>query len=289
MTQSEFLEKAKAIKNIEEARLLLSVTYPTSVKSTDDFYTTSGVEDLGWDTFYVVREIEEKFVLGNFASSYIATSLAFPKISKMYASIAANCGQDKGDFCSKVLENISSNVIPKWDKSKNDNFFAYLLPNLRTTYNEMLEGDDGPSKYYKEKKGLSLTSIEAMNENSEVGFEVQSGEDSVEDQVIDKIAREDRSLLKRIINIENEDKIDSENIWNSIVCQKLFNTDKNELTIVDDRRIAKVLELYFKAIDAGKIPGVKAVTKTSNKKDEIVDIEEDSLLEDDEEDRYLPA
>lgn len=280
MTQAEFIEKSKTIKDAEEARLLLSEVYPKSVKSTDDFYTTSGIDDLGWDSFYVVRDIEDEFHLGNFASSYIATNLSFPKISKMYASIAANCGQDKGDFCSKVLENISTTVIPKWDKSKNDNFFAYLLPNLRTAYNEMLEGDDGPSKYYKEKKGLSLTSIEAMNENSEVGFEIQSTEESVEDQVIDKIRREDRSLLKRIINLENEEKVNDDNIWNSIICQKLFSSDKEEFAIVDDRRIATILELYFKAVDSGKIQGqvaTKEVSKKSNKN--IEDIEEDESEE----------
>lgn len=274
MVQAEFLERLKTIKNPEEANLLLFEVYPKSVKSTDDFYTTSGVKDLGWDSFYAVRDVEDKFGLGNFASSYIATNLAFPKISKMYASIAANCGQDKGDFCSKVLENISTNVIPKWDKSKNDNFFAYLLPNLRTTYNEMLEGDDGPSKYYQKKKGLSLTSIEAMNENSEVGFEVQSSDESVEDQVIEKIKREDRSLLKRIINLESEDKVNNENIWNSIICQKLFNTDSEELSIVEDKRISTMLELYFKAVDLGKIPG-KTIPKSTTKSKKNIESKED--------------
>lgn len=278
MVQADFLLKLSEVENEEDARLLLGVVYPTSVKSTDDFYTTSGIEDLGWDSFYAVREVEEKFNLGNFASSYIATNLAFPKISKMYASIAANCGQDKGDFCSKVLENISTTVIPKWDKSKNDNFFAYLLPNLRTAYNEMLEGDDGPSKYYKEKKGLSLTSIEAMNENSEVGFEIVSNDESVEDQVIEKIKREDRSLLKRIINLESEDKIDNENIWNSIICQKLFNDKENEFAIVDDRKISTVLGLYFDAVDSGKIKGKQVVKKSSKSVDDIEDLNEEELL-----------
>ena len=111
MVQADFLLKLSEVENEEDARLLLGIVYPTSVKSTDDFYTTSGIEDLGWDSFYAVRELEDKFGLGNFASSYIATSLAYPKISKMYASIAANCGQDKGDFCSKVLENISTTAI----------------------------------------------------------------------------------------------------------------------------------------------------------------------------------
>lgn len=287
MTQEEFIEKSKTIKDAEEARLLLSEVYPKSIKSTDDFYTTSGIDDLGWDSFYVVREIEDELHLGNFASSYVATNLSFPRISKMYASIAANCRQDKGDFCSKVLENISINIIPKWDKSKNDNFFAYLLPNLRTTYNEMIEGDDGPSKYYKKKKGLSLTSIEAMNEKSEVGFEVQSTEKSVEDQVIDKIRREDRILLKRIINLDKEENFDEDNIWNSIICEKLFSSDKDEFAIVDDRRIATILELYFKAVDSGKIPGKVAAKEISNKPNKnIEDIEED---EDEDEDEELLA
>lgn len=252
MGQAEFVERLKNAKDDEEARLLIAEVYPYSTESTDDFYTKSRIEGLGWDSFYAVVEAEKKFGLGHFSSSYIATSLSYPKLSKMYAGIAANCLQDKGDFCQMVLINIQTNIIPRWDKSKNDNFFAFLMPHFQTSYNSMLQGDDGPSKYLKKKKGLSKTSIDAINERTNGGFDLKS-EESVEDTVIDKIRHEDRNLLHRIINLPKDGSVNSENIWSSIFCNKLFNTGDDEIAIVDDIRISRVVELYFDAIDSGKI------------------------------------
>lgn len=264
MLEKELIAKIQQVKNVEDARLLISFVYPLDASSTDDFYSSSSIQDLSWNSFYAIVDLEEQYELGHFSSAYVATSLVLPKISKMYVSISRNCSQDKGDFCSKVFMNICDNIIPKWDKNKNDNFFAFLQPNLRTSYNEMLEGEDGPSKYLQTTKGLSVTSIEGMNEHLESGFEAKDSSESVEDIVLLKIQREKRSLLPKIIGLDEEKGVTNANIWNSIVCQKLFHSDKIEFALVDDAAIASNLELYFDKLEKTKAKKMNAVVKQTS-------------------------
>ena len=125
----------------------------------------------------------------------------------------------------------------------------------------MLEGEDGPSKYLQATKGLSVTSIEGMNEHLESGFEAKDSSDSVEDIVLLKIQREKRSLLPKIIGLDEEKGVTNANIWNSIVCQKLFHSDKTEFALVDDVAIASNLELYFDKLEKTKIKKMNAIAK----------------------------
>lgn len=262
ISQEAFLEKLSQIRNEEHAEHVLHLAYPTDNMSSDNFFHSSGIRDLSWESFYAVREIEEKYDLSCYVSAYLATTLAYPKISSYYAEMAANCHQEKSDFCSRVYLMTMCKLIPEWDKSKNDNFLAYMLPNLRTVRNEIFAEDNGPSQYLRKKKGLSTVSMDALKEKSETGWDTADKEQNTEEAALANIEMDKKRLLKRIVCLGSNKMATEENIWNSIVCQKLFHSqNEDELEILNDSSITSMLSLYFSAIDRGFIDGPKMPTE----------------------------
>ena len=255
LTTEKFIENVKRCTNEEDARLAISGAYPTSFGTSDSFYHSSGIADLGWDAFYAVRDVEEKFHLGCCVSAYIATCLAYPRIGKLYSEMANNCTSSKEDFCSKVFELLMTDIIPKWDKTINNNFWAYLQPNLLTVRNEIRNEDRGISDYIVKTRGLSVTSMEYLKEKSEnSSWELPDYEQDVEEKVLYNIEQERKQLLKRVIGLKNDDNnATATNIWNSIICQKLFHdANEKEMAILSDDRISTMLEKYYDWMDEKK-------------------------------------
>lgn len=258
ITQEEFLEKLDNVTNQSQADKVLHLAYPTDNMSSDNFFHSSGIRNLSWKSFYKVKEIEDKFQMGYYVSAYLATALAYPKISQHYTDIAPNCHQEKSDFCSRVYLMTMCKLIPEWDIEKNDNFLAYMLPNLRTVKNEIFGEDNGPSQYLRKKKGLSTVSMDALKEKSETGWDTPDREKNTEEAAIASIEMDKKRLLKRIVCLGNSKMATEENIWNSIICQKLFHShNEDELEILNDSSITSMLSLYFSAIDNGFIDGPK--------------------------------
>jgi hypothetical protein len=247
MKQDDFIQKLANAKSAEDVRIVLGFVYPTDCSTGDAFYKSSGIEDLNWATFYAVREAEEKYDLGCFASAYIATSLAYPKIGKIYGEMANTCISGKDDFGSRVFELLTNDLIPKWDKNKNDNFFAYLQPNLQTVRNAIRNEDRGISDYMVRTRGTSVTSMEYIREKSESGWDLPDQDQNVEEDVMRIIERERKLLLKRVIGLKNnEENATMGNIWNSIVCQKLFHdANESEIAILNDEPIVNALNKYY--------------------------------------------
>lgn len=259
IAEEEFLAAIDMAATSEDAIAVLNFAVSHDTSNAEKFYKPN-IEDVTWKSFYAARELEEKFELSDFVSAYLATSLAKPKIKSFYSEISGNVNQDLDDFFSRTMVMIGEKLIPAWDKQKNDNFFAYLQPNLRTIRNELLSEDGGPSKYLKETKGFSSVSMEYLKEKTESGWDAMDHETNTEEAAFKSIDRDKKELLKRVIGLKQENNATSENIWNSIICQKLFHgKEEGDLEVLNDAVVAKVLNRYFDAIDSGRIKGPMSV------------------------------
>lgn len=249
MKQEEFLLRVQAVESEAEALEVTALIYPDSADSSEVFYRASAIKNMDWQSFYAVREMEEKFHIGAFSSAYIAVVLSFPKISYYYSQIAPYTNQEKGDFCGRVLDMTVTKLIPEWDKEKNDNFFAYMMPNLLTVRNAMRAEDGGPSSYLKAQKGMSLVSIEGMKEKSDASanWDTPDMDKNTEEEVIQRLKQGKMFLFHKVVGLSNEDALPTEdNIWNTILCRKLFHgKDEDELSMLEDPDIIGALEEYF--------------------------------------------
>lgn len=258
MKQADFLDRVSKVKSQQEALDTIGLLYPSCVDSSESFYHASAIEDMDWQSFYAVRKMEDEFDAGLFASGYIATVLAFPKISLYYGEIAPSVHQEKSDFCARILDMTVTKLIPEWDKEKNDNFFAYMLPHLLTVRNAILAEDGGPSKYLKQKKGLSLVSMEGMKEKSESGttWDMPDYEKNTEEEALFRMRGGKMALLKKVVGLSSDDSLPTtDNIWNTILCRKLFHgSDEEELSMLDDPAISSALSEYFEKREQSSTP-----------------------------------
>ena len=100
---------------------------------------------LDWKLFYRIVERENEFHLDHDAAAYYCTNLVETKLKHMWACRSQKVNQiwaEYEDFRTAVFMMIKAQLNPEvnkkgkvvgWDKSVNDNFLAYLIPQIMTS------------------------------------------------------------------------------------------------------------------------------------------------------------
>ncbi len=206
VTKDTFMGRLFSAKTQSEAKAVFD-----SVFSMDASTVTSSFKspvECSWEIFYPMVEKENEFKLDHKASAYYVMNLLEPKLKVMWNKkdiLPIKKWSEYGDFLTDVWGQIYTKLTPKlnkkgkiegWDKSTNDNFLAYILPEIRTILNEVTETE--VSKYIADTYDISVGSLDALIDNSENPLQVHDRTINVEEHVVNKIMLEENASYKQL-------------------------------------------------------------------------------------------
>ena len=258
----DYLERLNSVDTEVKARYILSEIYSYDCQGNESAFNVSvsinteskDSTENGWDLFYKMLEIENKYfptthikegkdgrmieIKDHMASSYLAVYLTKPKSKQIFFKknqSMMRIPSSYEDVLQDLWIHIASTVIPKWDERINNNFFAYLLNEIRTSVNASTEPEI--PKYMQETRGLSSMSLEAYLSGTEdentTGKDIPDCKGSIEDYVVNKIEKEEHKAFSDIILEDKQKLFSTKNIQNTIIASKLFGGLEDLL--VDER------------------------------------------------------
>ena len=189
---------------------------------------------VNWEVFYALVELEDKFNLEHNYSAYAAIILSKPKLSSHWATRAnvKKC-TDFEDYLLDMYMYIWKEVIPKWDKNINDNFFAMLQPEMLTVLNETAKPE--VSNYLQHNHGKTLESYEAISEHLGHEFEMADDTTNVEERAVKDVTRLERDVYYELVQYSDlddeeitEDEI-KEQIKRALIVNQMFGGFSREL------------------------------------------------------------
>jgi len=198
-TTEEFLDAVLSCKDRATASILSDRFAPKDSSTYESSYTPA-VEP-SWELFYALICMEEKFGLYHSASTFAVMDLLKPRISLVWSKKEKLPTADIEDFLQNLFLFISTTGIDKWDSKINDNFYAFINPELQTVVNETVVPEI--NKYLKQTRGITSVSSDELNEKLEGGFDAVDENTSVEDQALRNVERKNLSVLGKAITIED--------------------------------------------------------------------------------------
>ena len=238
----EFMQSLLDADTTSEAKDLLATVYSGNSETTATAFT-SQVESK-WDVFYAMLATENKFSLEHNASAYHVIGLIEPKLKGVWAKRDAlplkkwsSYDDFKVDVFIMIHEKLSPVVNKKgntvgFDMEKNDNFLAYISPELNTVLNEIT--DQEISKHLAKVHGLSLHSLEGLTEDERNPIQVRDHCTNVEETVSESIDPEHGVQYRQIKNAEydeekkcfvNMEKLVSDTLTSSLLFGGLDDSD----------------------------------------------------------------
>ena len=170
---SEFIQMCQNASSSAEAMQIANLVYGMDA-STSKNALSSAIKP-SWTMFYELLKMENKFGIPHAGTALVAVDLCSVLVGKCFVSKKnGNSGDNRGgfdDFTSSLYIALRDGIIDKYDENINDNFLAFLYPEMRTVCNEVFK-EELPN-YLKQVKGLSVTSLDKL----------MSSEDSVFDPV----------------------------------------------------------------------------------------------------------
>ena len=241
ITTENYLKQIELCKTQLEAERISNQIYVLANTTSEGFFKAPFT--LTWEIFYKLLELENVYHLSNFASAYVAVVLIKPKLSANWLKRAnVKKWSDFDDYCNEIYYHIAQNVIPKWDKEINDNFLAYLTPELLTILNETAKPE--VSKYIQKKYGRTVNSIDAISQELGHEFDVEDKHFSTEKTVLKTIEKEEKSYYQALIfqkkHNENKDTISKEDIKRALIVSQIFGGLANDLNL--SKRVFLALE-----------------------------------------------
>ena len=228
---------------------VLEKVYSFEASSTGQAFK-SNVEN-SWDVFYKMKEKEDELHMEHGASAYYVMDLISPKLHKLWLSketMGIKKWSEYGDFLTAVWCQINSKLnlkenkkgkIEGWDKDKNDNFLAYIIPEIRTVLNEVTETEI--SKHLANSREISLTSLDALMDNEDSPLQV--GDDSnMEKESIDNMSMREKITCLKTFNPEDSiiDRLDNESEMKKARKSKKSNNKETQSLIRNSLTVAKL-------------------------------------------------
>ena len=227
VSASEVIDALNDADTAFKAQEALHRLYGDSSEDADKAFT-SPVE-LDWNLFYKAVEKEKEFHLEHDASAYYAINLVETKLKHMWST------KDQGpkkwseydDFRTAVWAMIRQKLSPSvnkkgktvgWDPSINDNFLAFIIPEIRTVLNEITRSDI--SKYMSTKNGWSIGSLEEMMEDEDNPLQVAGKTVDVEDAVLEQMEHDKRRHIYDVPGSHNGDL--TKTLTDMLTMQKMF-------------------------------------------------------------------
>lgn len=217
-------------QNTEEENTLLQRLLSDGLTErlySDIFYARR--EDLCWDIFYHLIDLQSEKDNGFWLSARVATTLLAPIISmQFYKNQNARVNERvEDDFSSEVLMTIAD-MIPKYDKTKAQ--FPHYI-NLYICQCGYVHNKDS-SVYMQRKKGIRIFSQDSISEKMNDGqgqkdsYSNIAGSTSIEDEV------ERREIMRKNA------------VFSNVVIKKTFSCEKDR---IDHHNAEKLAELKDEA------------------------------------------
>lgn len=229
MTAEQFLKEIHLCKTQLEAERIVNQIYVLANTTSEGFFKLPF--PINWDVFYELLNLEQKYHLSNFGSAYVAVAFVKPKLSLNWSKRTnIKKWSDFEDYCNEVYYHIAENVIPSWNKNINDNFLAYLTPELLTILNETAKPE--VSQYIQKTYGRTVGSIDAISQELGHEFDVEDKNISTEKDVLNRIEKEEKKDLIAIIyqnRDKNNEQITKEQVKRTLIMTQLFGGVSPEL------------------------------------------------------------
>lgn len=241
ITTEHYLKQIELCKTQLEAERISNQIYSLANTTSEGFFKAPFA--LTWEVFYKLLELEKIYNLSNFASAYIAVVLTKPKLSANWLKRTnVKKWSDFEDYCNEIYYHIAQVVIPKWDKERNDNFLAFLTPELLTILNETAKPE--VSKYIQKTYGRSVNSIDAISQELGHELDVEDKTFSTERTVLKAIENEEKfyyqSLMFKNKRKTSADDFSKDDIKRALIMSQIFGGLEKDLNLV--KRVYSALE-----------------------------------------------
>lgn len=190
MTEAEALSLSRLVENTDatSTRAALSSAIPPT-----------------WSMFYELLKMEKKFGIPHTGTAIVCVDLCTVLIGKYFVSKkngnTGNNRADMDDFAMALYEAMISGTIDKYDPNVNDNFLAFISPEMRTVCNEVFE-EEIP-RYLEITRGLSITSLDKLMEAEDSVFDPEDKTQNVELSVVRSEEKESLKLVS-LSDVEKE-------------------------------------------------------------------------------------
>lgn len=219
-TTDEYVKELRNCNSESYAEILGQALMSDNSSSTKGAYSPS--IPVTWSMFYALVDLENRFGLPHTTSAYAAIDLITPKIASTWTSKKATMNRAEiDDYLEDLYFDLVTNYIDKWDPKKNNNFLAFIIPELSTTANVTAAPEINP--YLQKKKGYSSLSLDGLNDSTEGGFEAEDPNSRVDEDAMRNIECEKLGLMGKIIKDDGKKITGSkEEVKKAILADKLL-------------------------------------------------------------------